>query len=69
MALTEVNVFGVYVSPWAIVLLIVWGSVFLLRALLTRLSLLRLVWHPALLMFSVFVSVFSMVVLLAINLS
>lgn len=63
--LTEVNLFGVYVSPYAVILAAAWASVLLLRVVLTRLGILRRAWHPALLMFSVSVGACSLAVLLA----
>ena len=63
MELTELNIFGVYISPYAALLLAVWAFVFALRLALTRVGVLVHAWHPALLMFSIFVAAFSMAVL------
>lgn len=67
--LTEVDLFGVYVSPYVIILLACWALVFLLRLLLTRLGVLAQAWHPALLVFAVFTAVFSASVLVATAMS
>lgn len=67
--LTEVDLFGVYVSPYAVILVAVWASVLALRTMLARLGVLRRAWHPALLTFSMSVSAFSLAVLLASGLS
>ena len=67
MTLTEVDVFGVFISPYAAILLAVWASVFALRLVLTRTGVLVHAWHPALLMFSIFVMTLSAAVLLAIS--
>ena len=69
MVLTEVDVLGVFVSPYALILVASWAAVFVLRLGLTRLGVLRHAWHPALLIFSVFVGLFSTVALLAMGLS
>ena len=65
MAFTEIDVFGIYVSPYAFILLAAWAFTFVLRVLLTRMDLLLHAWNPALLMFAIFVAVFSSAVLLA----
>ena len=69
MLLTEVDVFGVYISPYVLILGASWGAVFVLRVVLTRLGVLRHAWHPALLIVSVFVAVFSLAAMLAMGLS
>lgn len=63
MALTEIDVFGVYVSPYALILLATWAFTFALRIVLTRLGPLMHAWNPALLMFAIFVATFSFLVL------
>lgn len=63
MRLTEINIYGVYISPYVVVLLAVWAFAFALRLALIRLGILAHAWHPALLMFSIFVAAFSMAVL------
>ncbi len=65
MVLTEIGVFGVYISPYALILLVAWAFTFALRILLTRVDLLLHAWNPALLMFAIFVAAFSSAVLLA----
>ena len=65
MALTEINVLGIYMSPYALILLAAWALTFALRTLFTRMDLLLHAWNPALLMFAIFVAAFSSAVLLA----
>ena len=65
MGLTEIDVFGVYVSPYAVLLVAIWAVVFALRVVLTRLGILIHAWHPALLVFSLFAATFSAAVLVA----
>ena len=59
----EIDLFGVYVSPIAVLVLSAWGTVFALRLALTRLDAFRFVWHLALLMFSVYAAVLSFALL------
>ena len=65
MLLTEIDLFGIYISPYAVILLSAWAFTFALRIVLARLDLLVHAWNPALLMFAIFVAVFSSAVLLA----
>ena len=65
MVLTEINVFGVYISPYALILFAAWVFTFVLRVLLTRLDLLAKAWNPALLMLAIFIAIFSSAVLMA----
>jgi hypothetical protein len=66
MALTEINIFGVLISPYAVILFATWGSTFALRLLLTHFGILAHAWNPALLMFAAFVAIFSSAVLLTV---
>lgn len=63
MTFSEVNIFGVYVAPISIMMLVAWLVTLLLRWLLMRSGLLRHVWHPSLLAFSLFLIVLSLMVL------
>ena len=65
MAYTEVNLFGVYVAPIAPLLPLAWLLTIGLRHIANHYGLLRLVWHPALFVFAVYLVVLSSIVLLA----
>lgn len=65
MSFTEVNIFGVYVAPISVMLVIAWVITVVLRRLAARARLLRYVWHPALFVASIYVIVLSSIVLLA----
>lgn len=63
MSFTEVNIFGVYVAPISVLMLVAWVITMLLRRLASRFGLLRYVWHPALFVFSVYLIVLSSITL------
>ncbi len=65
MTYTEVNLFGVYVAPIMPMLPLAWLATIALRRLANHFGLLRMVWHPALFMFSIYLVVLSLIVLLA----
>jgi len=60
----EINLFGVYVAPMALMLVAAWLILIPLRRVAIRFGLLRHVWHPALFDFAVYMSVLSVIVLL-----
>jgi hypothetical protein len=59
MSLTEVNLFGVYVAPISVMMVVAWFITIALRRIATRFGLLRHVWHPALFVFAVYIIVLS----------
>ena len=63
--LTEVVLFGVYIAPMSIMIVAAWVVTIALRWSAARYDLLRYVWHPALLIFAVYVIVLSTIVLIA----
>jgi predicted lysophospholipase L1 biosynthesis ABC-type transport system permease subunit len=63
MRYVELNIFGVYVAPIALMMLVAWIATMPLRRLGDRLGLSRLVWHPALFNTGVYVIVLSLIVL------
>jgi len=63
--LTEVDLFGVYIAPMSIMIVAAWVVTIALRWSAARYDLLRYVWHPALLIFAVYVIVLSTIVLIA----
>ena len=64
MRLSEVNLFGVYVAPISVMMVVAWLATITLRRVLVRLGLLRYVWHPALFVFAVYMILLSSIVLL-----
>ncbi len=63
MRFTELDIFGVYISPLAPMLLLAWLVTLVLRRAANRVGLLRRVWHPALFMAAIYVIVLSSIVL------
>ena len=63
MNFVEIDLFGVYVAPISVMLLAAWAITILLRRIAARFGLLRHVWHPALFVTAVYVSVLSSIVL------
>ena len=59
MRFAEINLFGVYVAPIALMILGAWLVTIALRRVVDRCGLLRYVWHPALFVFAVYVIVLS----------
>jgi hypothetical protein len=64
MRYVELNIFGVYVAPIALMMLVAWIATMPLRRVGDRLGLSRMVWHPALFNTAVYVIVLSLIVLL-----
>jgi protein AaeX len=63
---TEINLFGVYIAPMSVMIVAAWAVTIALRWSAARYDLLRYVWHPALLVFAVYVIVLSTIVLVAV---
>jgi uncharacterized protein DUF1656 len=59
MSFTEVNLFGVYVAPISVMMVVAWVITVALRRIANRFGLLRYVWHPALFVFAVYIIVLS----------
>ena len=59
MRFAEIDLFGVYVAPIALLLVVAWVVTIGLRRLAVRVGLLRRVWHPALFVFAVYVIVLA----------
>ena len=64
MRFTEINLFGVYVAPISVMMVAAWVVTIGLRRYAARFGLLRYVWHPALVEFSIYIIVLSSLVLL-----
>jgi protein AaeX len=62
--LSEVNLFGVYVAPISVMMVVAWLATITLRRALARFDLMRYVWHPALFVFAVYMILLSSIVLL-----
>ena len=65
MRFSEINVFGVYIAPIALPLAAAWVIAIGLRWIAAYFGLLRYIWHPSLFIFSVYVIVLSLLMLLA----
>ena len=65
MSFTEINLFGVYVAPISIMMVVTWFITIALRRIAARFGLLRYVWHPALFVFAVYIIVLSSWILIA----
>ena len=63
MKFVEVNVLGVYVAPISVMMVAAWFVTVVLRRIAGRFGLLSYVWHPALLVFAVYIIVLSSIVL------
>jgi hypothetical protein len=63
----ETNLFGVYVAPISIILVVAWLVLLPVRRIANRFGLLRHVWHPALFEFAVYLIVVSLIVLAIAN--
>jgi len=62
--LSEVNLFGVYVAPISVIMVVAWLATIALRRIADRFDLLRYVWHPALFVLAIYVILLSSIVLL-----
>jgi protein AaeX len=62
--LSEVNLFGVYVAPISVIMVVAWLATITLRRLAGRFDLLRYVWHPALFVLAIYVILLSSIVFL-----
>jgi protein AaeX len=60
----EIDLLGVYVAPISVLMIAAWIVTVGLRRVAARLGLMRYVWHPALLVFDVYIIVLSSMVLL-----
>jgi protein AaeX len=63
MRFTEVNLFGVFVAPISVMLVVAWVITMALRRGAVRFGLLSHVWHPALFVVAIYLIVLSSIVL------
>jgi hypothetical protein len=61
---TDINLFGVYVAPISIMIVEAWLVTIVLGRIAGRWGLLRYVWHPALFVFAVYITVLSSFILI-----
>jgi hypothetical protein len=61
---SEINLFGVYIAPIALPLVVAWVIAIGLRRIAAYFDLLRYVWHPSLFIFSVYMIVLASLLLL-----
>jgi hypothetical protein len=64
MSFTDVNLFGVYVAPISVMMVVAWVILIPLRRVANHFGLLRYVWHPALFVFAVYMMLLSSIVLI-----
>jgi hypothetical protein len=60
----EINLLGVYIAPISLLLVAAWFVTVGMRRIADRFGLLGHVWHPALLVFAVYIITLSSMVLL-----
>ena len=65
MRFEELDLWGVYVAPISVLLVAAWIVTVTLRRVAGRFGMLRLVWHPALVVFAVYVIVLASMTLIA----
>lgn len=63
MSLYDPHLFGVSVTPIAVLMVLSWGVLVGLRRIAVRAGVLQRVWHPALFLFAIYVVVLSALVL------
>jgi protein AaeX len=63
MRFIEVDLFGVYVAPISVMMVVAWLVLITLRRVADHFGLLRHVWHAALFVFACYVIVLSSIVL------
>jgi protein AaeX len=61
---TEIDVFGVYIAPMSLMMVVTWLVTITLRRVADRFGLLRYVWHPALFVFAIYMIVLSSITLI-----
>ena len=64
MRFVEVNLFGVYVAPISLLMVAAWVILIALRRVADHFGLLLYVWHPALFLSAIYLSVLSSIVLI-----
>ena len=62
---SEINLFGVYIAPIALRLVVSWAIVIGLRRIAAHYGWLRYVWHPSMFVFSIYMIVLASLSFLA----
>jgi len=65
MRFAELDLFGIYVAPFSVLMVVAWLVTIGLRRAANRYGLLREVWHPSLFVFAVYIIVLSSMTLIA----
>lgn len=60
---TEINILGVYVAPFAVMMLAAWVATFPLSLVANRLEVTRRIWHPGLFNLCIYIIILSLIVL------
>jgi len=69
MRFAEIDLFGVYVAPISLLMVVAWVVTIGLRRLAVQVGLFRWVWHPALLVFAIYVITLSSLTFVASHVS
>lgn len=64
MKFVEIDLYGVYLAPIALMMVAAWLVLIPLRRIADHFGLLRHVWHPALFEFAVYTMVLSCIILI-----
>ncbi|QIB34051.1 DUF1656 domain-containing protein [Ancylobacter pratisalsi] len=62
---TELNILGVYVAPFSVMMLVAWAVTIPLRMISNRYGISRRAWHPGLFNICIYIIVLSLIVLVA----
>lgn len=60
---SDINILGVYVAPFAVMMLLAWVAMMPLNVIGERIGLSRRVWHPGLFNLSLYIILLSLIVL------
>jgi nitric oxide reductase large subunit len=63
MRYAEINIFGVYVAPFAPMMLAAWLIAYPLQRMRDRFGVTRHVWHPPLFNIAVYIMILSLIVI------
>lgn len=64
MRFTEIDIFGVYIAPMSLMMVVAWVIMITLRRIASHFGLLRHVWHPALFVFAIYMIVLSSITMI-----
>jgi protein AaeX len=63
MRFNEINLFGLYVAPIAVIMAVAWVAYVVVRRACDRFGLIQRVWHPALFELALYVMIVSSIVI------